>query len=253
MTLLQNFGDIAKYTSVTSNYTVSAADQVIWVDASAGTVILTLPLATARPGKIYTVIRKDTTTNIIRVNGAYDYCYVDLKQQFASDGSYWWPTMDGSATRVVAFESSASSSPTGTISAAYNVVKYVVAKDTYGAYNAATGIYTIPVTGFYPISANVRINGSFDSTTNLLLAIFKNGLMHKHQQFPKQLTAGTAIFMAISSDLYLNANETIAIYTYCSGSIGSTSFGPSDNHDLSISRTAGPPSANPEYYLKQKI
>ena len=91
MSLTQNLGDVVKVTTATGSYSVLSSDQMVMINASGGNAVVTMPLASLRIGKVVTVVRTDTTSNIIRVNGAYGFIYVDQRQQFVSDGTYWWP------------------------------------------------------------------------------------------------------------------------------------------------------------------
>jgi hypothetical protein len=207
MTLLQNFGDIVQYKSVTSNYTISSTDQVIWVDASAGTVVLTLPLATAKPGKVYTVIRKDTTTNVIRVNGALTYTYVYKSQTFVSEGNYWWLSQSDNIAMSWSgyFDGSCSWSTTSssfadpTVSGTPNLVQRT--NTNFGTVTKAAS--SLPGFTFTP----TRLGNYFVSMTPV---IYKNA----GGQSAVQMTDGTNVLNNSASTLYQAATTAMG-QTFC--------------------------------------
>jgi hypothetical protein len=88
--MYQNTGFSNNLVSKSVDYTSTKNDQFILVDSSGGNRIITLPSPVGLAGKEIEVIRTDTTTNVIRVNGASDFIWVDKTQKFVSDGSYWW-------------------------------------------------------------------------------------------------------------------------------------------------------------------
>lgn len=98
---------VVAFTTITGNYTATSTDHVIWVNAGGSLVTISLPSASANPGKEYRVCRYDITStgtislyppsgNLIGADGnPFGYCnvpnYWDGKVSLVmvSDGSYW--------------------------------------------------------------------------------------------------------------------------------------------------------------------
>lgn len=55
--------------TITADYTATLADTVIWCDATAGPITLSLPVATTG-GKVYWVKKVDASTNAVTIDGA---------------------------------------------------------------------------------------------------------------------------------------------------------------------------------------
>ncbi|MCD6531942.1 DUF2341 domain-containing protein [bacterium] len=83
-----------KVKSISADYTLADSDNVVLVDAEGGYVDLTLPPAANCPGRIYTIRRTDTTTNVVRIlpasgdsiEGQTQYLVPPVYQ--LSDGAY---------------------------------------------------------------------------------------------------------------------------------------------------------------------
>jgi hypothetical protein len=77
-------------------------------------------------------------------------------------------------TRVVA---AMYTTATGTPSGSASVTKYSTKVfDTHNAYSTSTGLYTAPVSGYYDISAQFRINGTFSANQYIEAAVYVNGV-----------------------------------------------------------------------------
>lgn len=84
----------------TSNYTITIDDSTILADATSGAFAVTLPSAVSSSGYVFTIKKKDITSNVVTVqragsdliDGASTYLlqtqYESIKVQ--SDGSGWW-------------------------------------------------------------------------------------------------------------------------------------------------------------------
>jgi len=55
------------YVAKSSDYTAAATDEIIYVDCTSGPVTITLPTAVGVAGKVYTIKKVDSTTNILTV------------------------------------------------------------------------------------------------------------------------------------------------------------------------------------------
>lgn len=81
--------------------------------------------------------------------------------------------------------------------------------DTNSNYNAATGVYTAPVNGFYHFEANL----SFDSASNdIIISLYKNGADYRWGNRIKG--ASSSVGVHVSSDMQLTAGDTIAVYAF---------------------------------------
>ncbi len=63
--VLAKIGDIALVVTVTSDYTATTDDDVILVDATSGSVTITLPSAVGISGEVYHVKKIDSTNNTV--------------------------------------------------------------------------------------------------------------------------------------------------------------------------------------------
>jgi hypothetical protein len=161
-----------------------------------------------------------------------------------------------SDTRVIAL-GTAFQTPTGTLSSAFNVVKFgTISTDTAAGYSTSTGLYTCPVTGIYSIGGSLEVTGTYTAAQNTRAVVFKNG----------STQLGSGVYTAVGSEtatvhtvtvptiqVQCNAGDTLGLYswtnatsvTYTSTLSGST---------LSIQRLTGPAvvaaseSVNARYY-----
>jgi len=56
----------------TANYTLTASDQVVLVDATSGVLSMTLPAASGCTGRVYTIKKIDSSANAVTVVGVLD-------------------------------------------------------------------------------------------------------------------------------------------------------------------------------------
>lgn len=142
---------------------------------------------------------------------------------------------DGAETRVVAFESALASGPTGTLAAAYNVVKFNTLNDTHAAYNSTTGLYTVPVAGWYQVNAGLYYTGTTTAAQVNYTAIYKNGAFHRETQMYIPVN-GYYVFPTCTSVIKCNTGDTLACYSYT----GIATPALATDSYLSIHRVSGP-------------
>ncbi len=104
-----------------------------------------------------------------------------------------------------------------------------VLNDTHAAYNASTGKYTVPVTGYY----DVTINGIYQSGTQGNLYLYKNGSFYCWL-----CSTPTTLITGGSTQVYCNAGDYL---TFVSGSSITLNYGAGQYGPFAtITRRSGP-------------
>lgn len=142
-------------------------------------------------------------------------------------------------TRVVAMQVS-QAVPTATITSSYSLVKFTAAptQDTHGGFSTSTGLYTVPVSGFYRATFEMNIQGTF--TTGLVVgaSIFKNGVENHSQGWV--MPAGTLTsYPFITYTVYCNAGDTLGPYALSTGSSNTVPSAVILNY-FAVERLSGP-------------
>ena len=149
-------------------------------------------------------------------------------------------------TRVVSLNATASG--TVSITSAQPIVLPVVTKDSHGAYNAATGRYTVPVSGDYIVA----VSGMSVTTSSAALIVYKNAAILQYgtlaYSFSGATTAsGSVIVPCIAGDILdIRPGATLTL-GYATGGNGFAAT-------MSINRLSGPAtiaateSVNARYY-----
>jgi hypothetical protein len=122
-----------------------------------------------------------------------------------------------------------------------NIVYETVDYDTHGAYNSSTGVYTIPVSGYY------RVSGAFLYAAVASTIGFSNSLLLKKAgasiatiaQCRVQTTSSTNIDGTGSTAYYFNAGDQVSIGGYAD-TANTTFAGTSAQNNVSIERLSGP-------------
>jgi len=171
---------ILAVSSKTTTYSAANTDDLLLVSASGGSWTLTLFTAVGNTGKVLRIKRTDSTiANTVTVDGNSSetidgaanvvLClqYQDL--EIVSDGTNWQilnhfiPTVAASAK---------SSSIVSSSSGAALVIGTSIF-DTTSSYNAATGVYTVPIAGKYDVGFTAfEVNSG---ASDPFIAIYKNG------------------------------------------------------------------------------
>lgn len=144
------------------------------------------------------------------------------------------PSSASQASVVAMKAHTTTASNMGTLGTSATVVKYdTIDNDTCAGYSTSTGIYTIPVSGFYNIAASIYTSGTFALNGYVTLQIY-NVTTSSALAF-NQFTAGGAISTSTTTpvsanSIYLNAGteiEIIASYggTYTSGAYATSTTG----------------------------
>lgn len=207
----------------TSDYTIQSSDDLILVSPTSGTVILSLPLASANSGKVYHIERPAIGTQIARVSAAsgdtLDGSQNVLLNTFgdaisiASDGSNTWRVFNDD-TAVSAYCTGASGA---TISdSTYTIRNYATcSSDTHSAVTTGAGWkFTAPKAGFYQVS--VMDGFTPDGSVGFReIALYKNNSRDSAIcQVSYTGTAGKKDVCTGTRVVYLDKNTPIAIYIW---------------------------------------
>ncbi len=114
-------------------------------------------------------------------------------------------------TRVVTMQ--VSGNVTATVTGSYSLLKFTSTpyKDTHGSFSTSTGLYTVPVSGFYECTAQVQINGTYANTQISAIGIAQNGSLG-NIGVEVAGTGGTTLYPSVTSTIYCNAGDTLAPY-----------------------------------------
>ena len=93
------------------------------------------------------------------------------------------------------------------------VIKYEdIDYDTHNAYDITTGIYTVPISGYYQVNACYRVNSSAATIGNVIgIAIDVDGTLAGEVQTVVETTSSTTRSGNISETLYLNKGQQVSI------------------------------------------
>ena len=106
--------------------------------------------------------------------------------------------------------------------------------DSHNAYSTSTGLYTIPTSGKYQVSAALVILGTFTSGNSTNIYIYKNGA--EYTRFDNRGAGDAAAKNVLLTDIvFCNAGDTIGIYQDSGGTSPTLGSSISQNF-ISISR-----------------
>ena len=165
-----------------------------------------------------------------------------------------------SDTRVVAMRAGATTGASmGTLgTGATTVVFNNVISDTHGAYNSGTGIYTIPVSGYYDFAASIYTGGTAALNTQISLSVYNNTsssyIANTLNTQGGSVTSGLVTQVIVKSVYFTSGTQisVLASYngTYAGGGYGTSAIG----NYFTVSRQSGPAvvqateSVNARYY-----
>lgn len=131
--------------------------------------------------------------------------------------------------------------PSGILNGSYNTVIFsTVDKDTHGAYNASTGLYTVPVSGFYKITCGLDVSATFSAGQYVGVRVGNVTKSKYVYNFHRSQVAITNNYpVQVTGEVYADAGDTLSAAgisdagtpTYTTALTGST---------LSIERLSGP-------------
>ena len=141
-------------------------------------------------------------------------------------------------TRVVA---ATVGTGTGTLSGSDNVVKFTATVfDSHAGYSSSTGLYTVPVTGYYEVTSNLDLQITSASGKYLNISIYKNGTSVYSREL-SQPGATTNLTTNVNSVILCNAGDTLGIYSNTSGAAATFTSGTAPYYNfMSIKRLSGP-------------
>ena len=141
-------------------------------------------------------------------------------------------------TRVVAFQ--AVSTPTASPSATASLVKYTsFNSDTHGAFSTSTGLYTVPVSGYYRVQSGLSVGATFVNNGYLALIIYQNGA-GAFSSFNPTVSASSNTSITVSNTVFCKAGDTLAPYVQTNGSGAAVSVVFPGNNYFSVERISGP-------------
>lgn len=122
----------------------------------------------------------------------------------------------GSGTATVACVSDPAQTPTGTVSGTMSVAKFTIANDTHSAYSASTGLYTIPIAGYYSCTCLIEHAATYAQGNRNSLELRKNGSTIVYGSTQLAYAASTSN-VQLTYTLYCNLNDTLGWYSSDNG------------------------------------
>lgn len=139
-------------------------------------------------------------------------------------------------TRVVAMRANGA---TGSLSGSYADITWTtIVNDSHGAMGSIS--YTIPVTGFYDIAAQILTTGTFALNGSAGIQILKNGSTAQEADFVAggAITGNVAVPLVVNA-IFCNAGDTLKIQFKSAATLPTVVTSANDNF-FTVSRRSGP-------------
>lgn len=193
-------------------------------DAQSATFFGVYVLAPASDQNYVNISNQTSTQNILQTRNGDDFGGSNFTVAFAVPILGWASNTELSQdaeTRIVSAGLTTTAGFSGTTNnpLVWDVVDY----DTHAAYDAGTGLYTVPVSGLYQISGGIQ-----QSANNLLISI--NGVQSK---YATQQNVGNTLGFSVTVKVV--AGDTIALEP-----TGNCSIGGGGTSYVQITRVSGP-------------
>lgn len=181
-----------------------------------------------------TYLTGGSQTHPKNVNMAYHIRYVATHQQSADTDS-----------RIVALSAKTAGTPTFSPALSNTVTSTVifgtVDKDTHASYNASTGVWICPSSGFYDIDAAVFLGGTYSSHGDSVIYVTVNGSAVRSNRVTNSSAAGTIVSTPISiNNYYLNANDTVQIQVVPANWTSVSAQSDGTAHYFDVHKVSGP-------------
>lgn len=211
-------GDLAIQTKTTT-YTILNTDGLVLADATAGAFTVTLPTASGISGRIITVMKTDSSVNIVTIDGnASETINGSLTEllgsqydsiRLVSNGTNW--LIISSKVQVVAIYDTAAGQAV-THAARINFATKV--RDTHNAVTTgASWVFTAPIAGTYNVSSKALPNTVSATVGQVFdIRLTKNGTsIRSGQQDVSENTTARLYSSVINSSVELAKGDTIYI------------------------------------------
>lgn len=205
----------------TSDYTASSTDDLILVSPTTGTVIISLPAASANSGKVYHVERPAINHQIARISASsgdtIDGSTTFLMGTFgdsvsiASDGGTTWRVINDNTKVFVLAQNNAG----GAVDTSTNIDWSTENVDTHGAWSGS--VFTAPKSGIYVFSGYYRTTTNIAEQTALYIDGVTTNIISPD--------AAANAFHIIKFSYYLNKGQTASMR----GGSGTLQNGAGDN------------------------
>jgi hypothetical protein len=115
-----------------------------------------------------------------------------------------------SDTRVISMHASGATTTIAASASTYvTAVNSSVAFDSAGSYNSGTGVYTVPVSGYYSVTAAAVMQDSSSSGVARRIAIFQNSVQGPTFTGDSFVTSGTGKSLVVTAIINCKAGDTI--------------------------------------------
>lgn len=144
-------------------------------------------------------------------------------------------------TRVVAMQET-QAVPTATITSSDSLLKFTATpiSDTHGGFSTSTGLYTVPVSGYYKVASGINVTGTFAAGNVTRLSFFKNGSQVNGSQNVFVMSGAiTTVVVQTVGTILCSAGDTLGPYVSSSGTSPAVGNNSSTNF-FNVERLSGP-------------